>query len=63
MCIRDRDKNTWEQWYGMNHEQPELIEQSVYGLVDIYADHIKKADLVAVPGCYPLQVYWAFLLY
>ena len=37
----------------MKHEQPELIEQSVYGLVDIYANHIKKADLVAVPGCYP----------
>ena len=37
----------------MKHEQPELIEQSVYGLVDIYADDIKKADLVAVPGCYP----------
>ena len=51
--FRIKDKNTWEQWYGMKHEQPELIEQSVYGLVDIYADHIKKADLVAVPGCYP----------
>lgn len=51
--FRIKDKNTWEQWYGMNHEQPELIEQSVYGLVDIYADDIKKADLVAVPGCYP----------
>ena len=51
--FRIKDKNTWEQWYGMKHEQPELIEQSVYGLVDIYADDIKKADLVAVPGCYP----------
>ena len=51
--FRIKDKDTWEQWYGMKHEQPELIEQSVYGLVDIYADYIKKADLVAVPGCYP----------
>ena len=51
--FRIKDKDTWEQWYGMKHEQPELIEQSVYGLVDIYADDIKKAEeLFQVRGEY-----------
>ena len=37
----------------MKHRQSDLIEKSIYGLVDIYAEGIKKANLIAVPGCYP----------
>ncbi len=51
--FRIKDVNTWEKWYGMKHEQSDLIEESAYGLVDIYAKDIQKARLIAVPGCYP----------
>ena len=51
--FRLKDKTIWEEWYGMKHRQSDLIEKSIYGLVDIYAEDIKKANLIAVPGCYP----------
>ena len=51
--FRLKDKTIWEEWYGMKHRQSDLIKKSIYGLVDIYAEDIKKANLIAVPGCYP----------
>jgi len=51
--FRIKDHDTWKKWYGTEHKEPDLIKDSVYGLVDIYAEEIKKANLVAVPGCYP----------
>jgi len=51
--FRLKDKTIWEKWYGMKHRQSDLIEESIYGLVDIYGEDIKKANLIAVPGCYP----------
>lgn len=41
---------TYEKWYGFPHENP---LKAVYGLPEIYRDEIKKADLVANPGCFP----------
>lgn len=35
------------------HSDKENIKNSVYGLPELYAEHIKKAHLVANPGCYP----------
>lgn len=42
----------YEKWYG-EHPCPELIEESVYGLPELYRNEIKDAKLVANPGCYP----------
>ena len=39
-------------WYGHEHHAPELQTEAVYGLVEVYRDEIKKARLVANPGCY-----------
>ena len=30
-----------------------LLKKSVYGLTELYREEIKKATLVANPGCYP----------
>jgi N-acetyl-gamma-glutamyl-phosphate reductase len=30
-----------------------LLEQAVYGLPELYREHIRDSDLVANPGCYP----------
>lgn len=50
--FRLRDAATYEQWYG-NHSEKECLAQAVYGLPELYRDKIKKADLIANPGCYP----------
>lgn len=47
------DLNVYEQWYGKPHDAPELQKIAVYGLPELYREEIKKAQLVACPGCYP----------
>lgn len=54
--FRLKDKDVYEQWYGVTHAAPELIAKSVYGLPELYKGAIASADLVAVPGCYPTSV-------
>jgi len=51
--FRLKDPAAYEQWYKNKHECPELLGEAVYGLPELYADAIKKARLVANPGCYP----------
>lgn len=51
--FRIKDIAVWEQWYGMEHACPELVELAVYGLPEMNRDQIKSALLIANPGCYP----------
>ena len=51
--FRIKDVGVYEQWYGVNHAAPDLLEEAVYGLPEVYGRLIKKARLVANPGCYP----------
>jgi N-acetyl-gamma-glutamyl-phosphate reductase len=50
--FRLRDLDVYHRWYG-DHAAPELIDGAVYGLTELYREHIAGADLVANPGCYP----------
>lgn len=50
--FRLRDRGTYEEWY-VPHPAPELIDEAVYGLPELYRDEIRDAGLVANPGCYP----------
>ncbi len=59
--FRIKDVATWEKWYGMKHVCPELIEQAVYGLPEMYRDQIRGAQLIANPGCYPTSVQLGFM--
>lgn len=43
------DKETYERVY----EKHEYFIEAVYGLTELYSDEVKKANLVANPGCYP----------
>lgn len=43
----------YQQFYQFEHQSPELLAKAQYGLVDFYAENIKQAQLIAVPGCYP----------
>lgn len=50
---RIKDVATYEKWYKLEHKTPWFIKEAVYGLPEINREHIKKARLVANPGCYP----------
>lgn len=50
---RIKDVETYEAWYGIEHKSPQFIEEAVYGLCEVNRDKVKKARLVANPGCYP----------
>ncbi|HCX64369.1 MAG TPA: N-acetyl-gamma-glutamyl-phosphate reductase [Eubacteriaceae bacterium] len=49
---RLNDVNIYEQWYGVKHESPQLMEESVYGLCELHRKKVASARLVANPGCY-----------
>ena len=48
---RYRDTDVYEKWYGMEHTDKE--NKGAFGLPELYREEIKKADLVANPGCFP----------
>ncbi len=50
--FRIKDVATYEHWYGIEHKSPEFIAEAVYGLCEINREDIKKARLIANPGCY-----------
>lgn len=50
------DPKIYEKWYGTSHKDTENLPQAVYGLPELYYDQIKKAKLLANPGCYPTSV-------
>lgn len=49
---RIKDVEVYEEWYGIEHKSPQFIEEAVYGLCEVNREDIKKARLVANPGCY-----------
>ena len=52
---RLRNVATYEEWY-QEHSSPEFIKEAAYGLPELYREQIKKARLVANPGCYPTSI-------
>ena len=58
--FRLKDQAKFEQWYKIPHTAPELIEQAVYGLPELNREDIKKASLIANPGCYPTTMQLGF---
>lgn len=59
--FRLRNVAEWQQWYGMQHECPELLSEAIYGLPELNRELIRGARLVANPGCYPTAVLLGFL--
>ena len=50
------DVASYEKWYKTKHEDKGNIAKAVYGLPEIFGEEIKKATLIANPGCYPTSV-------
>ena len=45
------DPAMYSAWYG-EHNHPELLKTSVYGLPELYEESIRSASIIANPGCY-----------
>ena len=59
--FRIKDVAVWEKWYGMTHASPELVAEAVYGLPEMHREKIRRARVLANPGCYPTAVQLGFL--
>ena len=54
--FRLKSAEVYKEFYAHDHPAPELLEKSVYGLPEFYREQIKKASLIASPGCYPTSI-------
>ena len=59
--FRLKNQSVWETWYKVAHASPDLLSEAVYGLPEINRERIRKARLVANPGCYATAVQLALL--
>ena len=59
--FRIKDIKEWEAWYKMEHACPDLVSEAVYGLPEVNREAIRKARLIANPGCYPTATQLGFL--
>jgi N-acetyl-gamma-glutamyl-phosphate reductase len=50
---RLKSTTEYSEWYKEPHKDESNLKQAVYGLPELYKDEIRKAKLVANPGCYP----------
>ena len=51
--FRLADVAEYAKWYGHAHKAADLQKDAVYGLTELKRAEIKRARLVANPGCYP----------
>ncbi|MFK7830505.1 MAG: N-acetyl-gamma-glutamyl-phosphate reductase [Congregibacter sp.] len=59
--FRIRDAALWQRWYGEEHACTALLAEAVYGLPERNREQIRKARLIACPGCYPTAVQLGFM--
>ncbi len=54
--FRLKDAAAYATYYGGTHPAPELLARAVYGLPELNREQIKKATLVASPGCFATTI-------
>lgn len=54
--FRLQDTAAFEQWYKMPHGCPDILAESVYGVVELNRKDIPAARVIGNPGCYPTTV-------
>jgi N-acetyl-gamma-glutamyl-phosphate reductase len=50
--FRLKDPALYPSWYARKHKAPEYLKKFTYGLVELNRGSLKKARLVANPGCF-----------
>ncbi len=48
---RLREAGAYPRYYRREHPHPELLAEAVYGLPELHRDALRRARLIAVPGC------------
>ncbi|MEW6116054.1 MAG: N-acetyl-gamma-glutamyl-phosphate reductase [Nitrospirota bacterium] len=51
--FRIGDAAVYEEWYKTPHHYKDTLKEAVYGLPELHRERIRKARLIANPGCYP----------
>ncbi len=54
--FRLKSAATYKEFYEHDHPAPALLAKAVYGLPELHREKIRKAQLVACPGCYPTSI-------
>lgn len=54
--FRVQDAQAYEAFREHAHPAPHLLPQAVYGLPELHRESIRKASLIACPGCYPTSM-------
>ncbi|MDR2867018.1 MAG: N-acetyl-gamma-glutamyl-phosphate reductase, partial [Methanomassiliicoccaceae archaeon] len=49
---RLHDISMYKKWYGHDHTDEEHLKDAVYGMPELFRSEIRKANIVANPGCY-----------
>jgi len=55
-AFRMKDTALYPKWYGFEHTAPDILQQAVYGMPELFAETIRTAQVVANPGCYATSV-------
>lgn len=50
---RLNDFETFNQWYNVEHPDPDRVGEVPYGIPELFREKIREAQLVANPGCFP----------
>ncbi|MCB0978557.1 MAG: N-acetyl-gamma-glutamyl-phosphate reductase [Acidimicrobiales bacterium] len=50
--FRLKDPTLYPRWYGAEHTIPNLLDEAVYGLPELFREDLRTARLIATPGCY-----------
>ncbi|MDR0879167.1 MAG: N-acetyl-gamma-glutamyl-phosphate reductase [Clostridioides sp.] len=59
--FRLEDEKELKKWYGIGFIDKGLHEKCIYGLSEINREKIRRADVVANPGCYPTSISLALI--
>ena len=54
--FRIKDVNIYKKFYKIKHKSKKLLNNSVYGLSELYEKEIKNKKIIACPGCYPTSI-------
>ncbi len=52
-AFRLRTPERYARWYREQHTRPALLAEAVYGLPELGREPVRRACLIANPGCYP----------
>jgi N-acetyl-gamma-glutamyl-phosphate reductase len=54
--FRLKSPATYKEFYEHDHPAPELLKASIYGLPELHREKIRRAQLIACPGCYATSI-------